>query len=594
MTRYTITKKGVPVDTKYEELLAKVDYALQPIVNIHSGRVYAFEALIRNYESEYFPTIDSVFDTAFREHMLFRLDMRLREIAIKKFAQCTCCQEVQLFYNIDNRITSMPDFMPGQTIKILEKYGLSTSRICFELSEKNQLGAIAGVENLILNMYKQQGYKIAIDDFGVGFSGFQLLYKSEAHFIKIDRFFIEDIDKHKKKQLFVGAIIEIAQAMGIFVIAEGVETAGEFDECKRLGCNFVQGYFIQRPTRVLDELQIEYPMISGLSDQEKRAENKVNSIKKYLEPIACIKEDAKVNDLFDYFRENIDLTLVPIVGDDMSPLGIIKEVDIKEYIYSYYGVSLLQNQSKYNLKRFVTKCGVVDVYDSIEKILKIYSYNSNHGGILVTENKKYLGYLSAKVILNIINEKNLIDAKDQNPLSGLPGNKSVEKYISTCIGDTTKSVMVYFDFDNFKPFNDYYGFRNGDRVISLFANILKKHIISKDCLIGHIGGDDFFVGFRDYPQSDATVFELVQKLVEQFSYEVESFYNEEDRQRGYIIAKGRNDTEGCFALMSVSAAVCIKQKNIRTHEELVAKELSALKKTAKKMPNHIAWGNLQK
>lgn len=53
-------------------------------------------------------------------------------------------------------------------------------------------------------------------------------------------------------------------------------------------------------------------------------------------------------------------------------------------------------------------------------------------------------------------------------------------------------MMVYFDFDNFKPFNDYYGFRKGDRAITLFADILKSSVGFEECLVGHVGGDDFF------------------------------------------------------------------------------------------------------
>jgi len=449
------------MDEKWEQLIENIDYAFQPIINIHSGQVYAFEALIRNYESKYFHTIDSVFDTAYSESVLFAVDMRLRKKAIKKFASYKYSNKIKLFYNLDNRITHMPDFESGKTHTIIETYGLNTSDVCFELSEKHQAGDHVGVDNLILNIYKQQGYKMAIDDFGIGFSGFHLLYRAEPNFLKIDRFFITDIDTIKKKQLFVSSIVEISQAMGVSIIAEGVETLGEYEVCKKLGCNMVQGYFVAKPTRELGELLISYEKISDLAISDKRERKEIKDIDNFLEYLPSLKDSSSIDEIFEYFRENLHVTLAPVISDDGSPLGIIKEIDLKQYIYSQFGLSILKNKTKGNLKKFIVPCGVADIKDQLDKILKIYSYNSDNGGVIITENKKYVGYLSAKVILDILNEKSLNDAKDQNPLSGLPGNRTIEAYISERIRVGTKCVMVYFDFDNFKPFNDYYGFRCG-------------------------------------------------------------------------------------------------------------------------------------
>ncbi|MCD8476564.1 MAG: diguanylate cyclase [Sulfurospirillum sp.] len=103
-----------------------------------------------------------------------------------------------------------------------------------------------------------------------------------------------------------------------------------------------------------------------------------------------------------------------------------------------------------------------------------------------------MGYLSSRVLLEMINEKNIVDAKDQNPLTGLSGNRIINEFVSTAMESKEKVMMAYFDFDNFKPFNDYYGFRKGDRAITLFADILRSAVGLEECLVGHVGGDDFF------------------------------------------------------------------------------------------------------
>lgn len=579
------------MDKKWLDLIENVDYAFQPIVNIHSGKIYALEALIRDFKSEYFPTIDSVFDAACSENMLYKIDMLLREIAIKKFVKCSFSNEMKLFYNIDNRITAMPDYESGKTIDIMNKYGLDKSNICFELSEKHQVGAYAGIDHLVLKTYKQQGYKIAIDDFGVGFSGLQMLYRSEPDFIKIDRFFVSDIDSNNKKKLFVNSIIEMAQAMGISVIAEGVETREEFNECKKLGCNMVQGYFVSRPTQNLDEISKVYKSISLSYESDKRAGKKIQNIDSYLEKLPYLKENANLDEVFGYLRLNLSLSMIPIIGEDYSPIGIIKEVDLKKYTYSQFGYSILKNQTSGEIKKFIIPCGIADINDSLDKILKIYSYNSKNGGIFITKDKKYVGYLSASTILNIISERSVLDAKEQNPLTGLNGNKVIKEYITDRLSSGQKSVMVYFDFDNFKPFNDFYGFRQGDRVIMMFADALKKNSMLKDSLVGHIGGDDFFLGWRA-DELDTNIYEMVEKITLKFVDSVDSFYEKKERDQKYIEVRDRNGVMKKFNLLSVSAAVLLVTNGKNIEEEIVAQELSKLKKSAKMMKSHVTWGTL--
>ena len=152
--------------------------------------------------------------------------------------------------------------------------------------------------------------------------------------------------------------------------------------------------------------------------------------------------------------------------------------------------------------------------------------------------------------------------------------------------------MVYFDFDNFKPFNDYYGFRKGDRVILLFADLLKKSSMLKDSLVGHIGGDDFFLGWSEPDETDEEVYKIVKKIVDDFSSDVESFYDEKDRNRGFIKAKSRDGEVRNFKLLTVSAATIIIQEGIKAEGDILSRELTRLKKSAKMQSSHMSWSSL--
>ena len=136
--------------------------------------------------------------------------------------------------------------------------------------------------------------------------------------------------------------------------------------------------------------------------------------------------------------------------------------------------------------------------------------------------------------------------------------------------------IVYFDFNDFKPFNDSYGFRQGDRAILIFAELLKKHL-EKDSFIAHIGGDDFFVSFKN--QDLKEVSKKVNSLIKKFASSVQEFYSKRDKERGYIKIIDRFGIKRNFPLLSVAAAILEINSNsdISNFDTLIAK----LKKDSK-------------
>ena len=332
------------IEAKWQNIVENIDYAFQPIVNIHTGLCYGVEALMRGQEQAGFESITGLFDAARKDQNLFGLDLQLRNRAIQKFTTIYFHKKIKLFYNLDNRLLLMPDYVPGFTSELLSEYGLNYCSICFELSERHELNF--GLETRkAFDAYKKQTYMIAIDDFGTGFSGLQLLYHSEPNFIKIDRFFISDIENDPRKKLFVSNIIKLAHIQGIQVIAEGIETEKEFYVCHDMGCDFVQGYFIQRPTQRVSDIQYRYEEVFVYNQRNLRATHSdqklIQEQMEYVEPIYYPKHS--VNNLLEAFRKQSSATYLPIVNSDQEPLGIVREKDLKNYVYSPFGKELLKN-----------------------------------------------------------------------------------------------------------------------------------------------------------------------------------------------------------------------------------------------------------
>jgi EAL domain-containing protein (putative c-di-GMP-specific phosphodiesterase class I) len=107
------------VDKYWEILVKEIDFAYQPIIDINTKKIYGYEALLRNYKNIGFNTINEFFDTAYLDSTLYKVDLLLREKAIKKFKTFTTNEK--LFYNIDNRLLEMPDYSSGNTLNLLNR-----------------------------------------------------------------------------------------------------------------------------------------------------------------------------------------------------------------------------------------------------------------------------------------------------------------------------------------------------------------------------------------------------------------------------------------------------------------------------------------
>ena len=571
------------------ETLEILDIAFQPILNIHTGKIFGVESLLRNYQEAGFKSIFSVFDQAFHDGILYNFDIALREKTFKKYKTIHDFENIKLFYNLDNRLFECPYSSNSNTKKMLQHLGIKQDNIFFEISERHEISSTVSM-NKVLQHYKNENYSIAIDDFGVGFSGYKLLYDTTPDVLKIDRFFLQDIEKNMKKKLMVRNITHLAIQLGIKVIAEGVETKAELLTCKDIGCHLLQGYLVQKPTQNTNEILKEYTHIQEIVQKNKRANGAVSKIESYLDKTISFDINTKMGSVVEFFKKNPSISIIPIVDSHDEPIGIVHESQIKEFLYSPYGMSLLLNaeSTKSKLKNLMNYCGTTDINSDMSTIIELFSNNPESLGIIITNNSKYYGFLSARAIISLMNEENLILARDQNPLTKLPGNTMIEKYISQSLDTNTKYLLCYFDLDNFKAFNDVYGFRNGDRVIQLFADIIKKEL-PKNFFIAHIGGDDFFCA-QEY---DTYNLEDISCIVNKFADNAKEFYSKEDKENGYINSKDREDMTKEFPLLTVSASVLLlESKTKQRSAENINKVLSSQKKVAKNEPTHISISSL--
>jgi GGDEF domain-containing protein len=169
----------------------------------------------------------------------------------------------------------------------------------------------------------------------------------------------------------------------------------------------------------------------------------------------------------------------------------------------------------------------------------------------------------------------------------------IHEYFSKSLSDFSSVYhLIYFDFDNFKPFNDTYGFRNGDRLILMFADLLKKIGLYKNRFVGHIGGDDFFLGVQNSDTQKLSD-EMKQVAIE-FKENAESFYHPTTVEQGFLLAKNREGIIKHMPLMTISIAILELPKAAQRNcsIETAANIIARLKKEAKHSKTGIVNANI--
>jgi len=216
--------------------------AFQPIVDVIDNRIFAHEALVRGVKGEGAGSILSAVDPDNR----YAFDQQCRVKAIELASTLGLAGSgAMLSINFMPNAVYEPRACIRQTLATATRTGFPTDRIIFEFTEDEKLDT-AHVLN-ILRTYRAMGFKSAIDDFGAGHAGLNLLAKFQPDIVKLDMELIRDIDTDAAKRSIVRHTLRMLDELGVTAICEGVETQAEMAVLLELGARFIQGYVLAKP-----------------------------------------------------------------------------------------------------------------------------------------------------------------------------------------------------------------------------------------------------------------------------------------------------------------------------------------------------------
>jgi diguanylate cyclase (GGDEF)-like protein len=302
-----------------------------------------------------------------------------------------------------------------------------------------------------------------------------------------------------------------------------------------------------------------------------------------IQPSLTAPPEAKVQAVEGMLADRPPMSSVVVVAGE-TPVGLVMNYNLGRQLGTRYGFALFYQRE---IQRLMDPDPlVVDIAEPVEEVAKAATNRENakiYDDIIVTENGAFRGTISVQKMLDHLAEIQVKIAMGANPLTGLPGNVAIEQEINRRSANAIRSSLVYVDLDNFKVYNDAYGFDNGDRMILLTARTIRTAVEATrgESFVGHVGGDDFVVITE--PEIAEPVAEEIAK---RFKAEVPALYREADRDQGCIQGKGRDGVERKFPLVSVSIGIVDCEFQAAFTMEELSHRVAEIKKFAKSVPGN--------
>ncbi len=234
-----------------EELLRiiesrSVQPVFQPILAFGTGEILAYEGLIRGPDDSPLHTPTKLFDAATRAGQLIELNMLCALKVVRQYARLGLPQ--QLFLNVTPQTVLDVRDDVQRISRFIRDCGMDIAQVTIELTESQHISDRSIFRDALM-LFRQAGFRVALDDLGEGFSSLRLWAELQPDFVKIDMHFVQGVSTDEIKYHFLKSLQHIAEGCGSSLVAEGVETMADFCILRDLGIDNAQGFLIGRAAK---------------------------------------------------------------------------------------------------------------------------------------------------------------------------------------------------------------------------------------------------------------------------------------------------------------------------------------------------------
>ncbi|TXT37659.1 MAG: diguanylate cyclase/phosphodiesterase [Comamonadaceae bacterium] len=543
----------------------------QPIASLTDGRIHSHEALIRGPQSTSFYTPDALLAAAARENLNFEFENICIAVQLDRWGALG--ESGRLFVNISAGVLVQVLKQCGREtlLEMISGYGVLPRMLVLEITEYER---VADMEELaqVVTEIRSAGISLALDDFGDGRSSLRLWSQLKPEYVKIDKYFTKNISQHADKLKTIQALQQIAAVFDSSLVAEGIETEDDLRVLRDLGIPYGQGFLLGRPNPLPRE-HVEAKALEVMRDRrvavfpELRRASSTGALSRLAVLDAPTVDSTTTNEeLACVFLEQPKLHAIAVVEGNRV-IGIInRSLFMNEFSKLYYreiwgkkSCLIHANLAPRLIERNHNVDDLVGILTSDDQ-----RYLSD--GFIVTDNGRYAGLGTGEQLVRSVTETRIEAARHANPLTFLPGNIPISEHIERLLNSGANFVACYADLNNFKPFNDQYGYWRGDEMIRLVARIAVAHCNPQRDFLGHVGGDDFILLF----QSDNWQTQCEQ-IIQEFAEQALALFDEPARQAGGIHADDRYGVPRFFPLTTLSiGAIQIQSNDYSTAEEVAS------------------------
>ncbi|MFM0165859.1 phosphodiesterase [Paraburkholderia sediminicola] len=580
---------------RIEELIARRDLSavFQPIIDFDDGAILGYEGLIRGPVGTSLEAPFALFSQALAEGCTLDLEQAAARTCIDAFAKLDF--DGKLFLNFSAGAIRQLAEARDDTLALLRHRGVDPQRIVIELTEQSTIPDVASFLPVI-SALRTAGAQFALDDYGTANASMNLWVRLQPDVVKIDRFFIHGISSDSLKFEAVRAMQHFANASGARLVAEGIEDEADLIVVRDMGIGCGQGYFFGRPhaqpaRSVTDDARdaLRSGHIAVFPETTRTVSSASPSggmaSAKMMVHAPALPRHATNNDVLELFNRLPDLHAVAVVEHD-EPVALINRRSFMDRYALPYHRELF---GKRPCLQFANASPVIiEKSMTVEQMAKLLASDDQRylaDGFVITDNDgKYAGLGTGENLVRAVTEVRIEAARYANPLTFLPGNIPISSHIARLLGNDAGFYACYVDLNHFKPFNDQYGYWQGDEVLKFAAVVLADVCDPTRDFLGHVGGDDFLILFQSEDWQDR-----VLRAIHLFNEGAQRFYAPADRLAGGIHGEDRRGNPTFFGFVTMAIG-CVRVESDGGPSFYSSEEIASVAALAKRRAKHETSG----
>lgn len=464
----------------------------QPIVDLQIGRISGFESLSRPGPECDFSDAVELFEAAEQGGMLWSIEQIAREHALN--AARDWPGGTQLFLNSSPEVFADPRFAREIIRGIEDVPGLTPDRVVLEITEQASEHAVGGLERQV-ELLKDYGFQIAIDDVGAGRSGLNRIVTLRPQWLKLNRVLVDMVDQDRARQNMIRFFLHFARLSGVKLIAEGIERPEELWTLVDLGVQYGQGFYLGRPgarDQTLSPVLAESLRTKSTPRHSSTTASGMATIERYASHAPTVSARQSIASCLKIMQDAPGC----VVTDDARMVGWCDAETLKRLNWDH--------ATEVGFACAGDAC-VVKPQTSVGEVLSIVAARSEFTPqpVILADDGGFRGIVMPRALVAAASDVVTIHTRRVTPLTGLPNRVMCDTHLRDRLerhrrdsGASGTGDAAIIDVRGMSEFNGIYGYELGDQLIEQVATLIRRVVMQDDeqhWFLGHLGDDRFLI-----------------------------------------------------------------------------------------------------